>query len=124
MVNNIMIISVAAVVIVGIAWIVYVVNEFNKETKFGKINIVEDRKIVVKNQVNNSVDIIKMAIIENKTTKESEKNRKLLIENIKKKSNKRFKSNLPINIIDCREENSDNKNYENIIILALNEGKI
>lgn len=84
MVNNIMIISVAAVVIVGIAWIVYVVNEFNKETKFGKINIVEDRKIVVKNQVNNSVDIIKMAIIENKTTKESEKNRKLLIENIKK----------------------------------------
>lgn len=123
MVNNIMIISVAAVVIVGIAWIVYVVNEFNKETKFGKINIVEDRKIVVKNQVNNSVDIIKMAIIENKTTKESEKNRKLLIENIKKKSNKRFKSNFPINIIDCREENSDNKDSENIKRIASNEGK-
>lgn len=123
MVNNIMIISVAAVVIVGLAWIAYVFTEFNKEIKFGKVNIVEDRKMAVKNQVNNSVDIIKMAIIKNKTDKDFEKNRKLLIENIKKISNKKIKSNSRINIIDCREEITDNQEYKKIKMAASNEGK-
>jgi signal transduction histidine kinase/CheY-like chemotaxis protein len=115
MIFNTLLVSIAAVVFVCILWIVYVTLLFNKDNIKEKNHAIENRKKIVKNEIERTIDFIELINLINKKNqiekdkKDEYTEYKEIINNIK------FGNNWKIEIVKEEKEGQKSKLEKKVI---------